>query len=212
MTPLYLASATIRPGITAYNPSGGPVREWKLKDITHWFNIGMYRMSVAEQLGWTEYKWVDIKANFIMRGMQNIQGGNVITLTTLDPDPQQAMDILEAATVAFNEYARADSVSSQIGLTRSGLMIQIAALQNQQGLLQSKRAKLDLDIAVAKSESIQVETQMRLIDLEIERQTIAKDLYQRHLHTQAAESLKPGASEKESLKARSVFSAQRVVQ
>jgi hypothetical protein len=68
-------------------------------------------------------------------------------------------------------------------------MIQIAALQNQQGLLQSKRAKLDLDIAVAKSESSQVETQMRLIDLEIERQTIAKDLYQRHLHTLAAESL-----------------------
>ncbi len=189
VTPLYRATATVRPGITAYAVDGGPVREWFLKDVTHWFQRRMYLDYVQQELNLPEEKHIMIGADFILRGLQNIQGGNVITLTILDPDPQQAEAILVTAISAFNAYAVTDTISSQIELTRSGLVIQMASLENRKDLVASKRAKLDLDIAVARAESSQVESQMELLDLAIQKRRVAKDFYKHHLATLSAESL-----------------------
>lgn len=201
VTPLYRATATVRPGITAYTPEGGPVREWMLKDVTHWFQRGMYRKRLGEKLELPEYKRVIINADFILRGLQNIQGGNVITLTTLDPDPGQAETILTTAIESFNEYALADTVSSQLELTRNGLKIKIAGLQNQIELVESKKAKLDLDIAVARAESSQVEAEMKLLDLDIRKRQVAREYLTTFLTTLAAESLAIARQEESILQA-----------
>jgi len=169
VTPLYRATATIRPGITAFTPDGGPIREWRLKDITHWFQSGLYQEGVEQKMGWSDRLCPPIKAEFILKGLQNIQGGNVVTLTILDPDPGQGIEILEAAITAFGDYACADSISSQYNLTRSGIEVQIAGLRNQKDLLVSERQSLDLDIAAARAESTLVESELARVDLEMEK-------------------------------------------
>ena len=119
------AVATIRPGITAYDPSGGPVRQWQLMDITRWFDKEMYRRELVQRLNLERDARPVIRTEFIAQGLTNLAGGEVITLWTTDTSPQGAAALLDTSLALFVEYAEADTVSSQLKLTRDGLKLQI---------------------------------------------------------------------------------------
>ncbi len=166
--PLYRATASVRPGITAYTERGDPVREWKLKDVTYWFGRRMYADALRAAFGWPQWQPAPvIDAAFIPRGSQNIQGGDVITLQTLDTDPQRARRILDSAVDAFNSFAAADTTASGLALTRAGLEIQIANLRNEQDRLLTKRERLALSIADAEQELAGVAANRRRVDLDL---------------------------------------------
>jgi len=171
MPPLYAATATVRPGITAFSPDGGGQREWRLKDIKSWYDGRLYRHGVAERMGITPREAPSIRAQFIERGLQNIQGGNVVTLRCLDPDPERAARALDASIAAFEDYVEADSLSSSISLTRRGLQIQIAEQERQLDALDTKAEVLRLQLQKAQADSVHVEvgevlTRYRIEDIE----------------------------------------------
>lgn len=166
--PLYRATASVRPGITAYTDLGGPVREWKLKDVTFWFDRGLYAEQVRETLGWPrDWPRPIIEAKFIARGSQNIQGGDVITLQTLSPEPGAAVEILEAAIDAFNTYAAADTLASGLALTRAGLEVRLAALANDRARLLTKRERIDLNIEETKKQLASIDAEKERVGLEL---------------------------------------------
>ena len=68
------ATLTIRPGITAFDPSGGPHRQWQLKDITRWYEKQMFRRELVDRLDLGEGARPVIRAEFIAQGLQNLQG------------------------------------------------------------------------------------------------------------------------------------------
>lgn len=167
VTPLYRATATVRPGITAFSPQGGGTREWQLKDVERWFANRLYRDGVARELGVSRGEAPIINAEFVMRGLQNIQGGNVVTLSVLDPSPDRAARVLEAAMRAFDDYAMSDTLSNSIALTRRGLQIQIAERRRQQARVLARVDSLDTEIALAVAESVQIYTDLELAASEI---------------------------------------------
>jgi Chain length determinant protein len=160
VTPLYLATATVRPGITAFTPDGGGAREWRMKDITHWYDNRLYEEGLAQQLGIARADAPEIMSHFILRGLQNIQGGNIITLTVLDPDPHRATRVLDASIDAFSAYATKDSLSNSIALTERGLNIRIAELRRQQRELDEKEDRLASSIALAMAESLRIDAKV----------------------------------------------------
>ncbi|MFH1841699.1 MAG: Wzz/FepE/Etk N-terminal domain-containing protein [bacterium] len=170
VTPLYRATAQVRPGITSYTDTGAPVREWRLKDITRFFQRRFYLESMREQMGWAPGEGHPIiQADFIARGSQNIQGGNVITLQTLSPTPEEAQAILEAAVLAFNQFAAADTVSNGLFLTRHGLEIQIENLRTELLKLDTEESRLDLEIEKQEAELELIEAELQRIDIELRK-------------------------------------------
>jgi hypothetical protein len=170
VTPLYLATAQVLPGITAYTDTGAPVREWRQKDIVRFYNRGLHAESVRRQMGWAEDQGRPIiQADFIQRGAQNIQGGTVITLTTLSPTPEEAAAVMDAAIEAFDEFAAADTVSSGLWLTRRGLRIRIAQLQTEREQIQNERQRIDIKIAAKQSELVLIDAEQRRVKLELEK-------------------------------------------
>lgn len=167
VTPLYRATATVRPGITAFTPQGGGAREWQLKDVERWFANRLYRDDVAAELGVSRSEAPIITADFVMRGLQNVQGGNVVTLGVLDPSPERATRILEAAMDAFDRYAMADTLSNSIALTKRGLRIQIAERKRQQQRVQASVDSLQHEIALAVAESVQVYADVRISEADV---------------------------------------------
>ncbi len=185
--PLFRATASVRPGITAYTERGDPVREWKLKDVTQFFNKGAYADAVRRALGWPAGRPRPIiTADFIARGSQNIQGGDVVTLATLVRDPQEGKAILDAAIAAFNDYANADTLASGIRLTRAGLEVRIASLEIDKEKLASKGERLTLAIAEVERELAQVDAQRRRAELELAK-VEAANVYRRALLATAEE-------------------------
>jgi hypothetical protein len=153
------ATATIRPGITAFDPSGGPVRQWQLKDITRWYEMKLYRKELNRRLGLPSESEPTIRAEFIAQGLQNLQGGDVITLWTTGTSPELAASLLDTSLTIFAEYAEADSVSSQIKLTRDGLLLQIRGLENQRAEVRRRAGALELELESARADSLQVVAQ-----------------------------------------------------
>lgn len=179
VAPLYRATASVRPGIMAFTERGDPVREWKLKDVTYWFSRKMYADALREKFGWSQRQPAPvIKAEFIPRGSQNIQGGDVITLQTLDTDPQRALRILDSAIEAFNGFAAADTTISGLALTRAGLDVQIANLRNEKDKLLTRKERLALTIADAEQDLAVVAANRQRIDLELEKIAAANRLRQ----------------------------------
>ena len=177
VAPLYRATASVRPGITAFTERGDPVREWKLKDITYWFGRKMYADALRAAFGWSQWQPAPvIDAEFIPRGSQNIQGGDVITLHTLDTDPQRAARVLDGAIDAFNVFAAADTTVSGLALTRAGLEVQIANLRNEQDKLLTKKERLALTIADAEQDLAGVGANRQRIDLELAKIAAANRL------------------------------------
>lgn len=177
VAPLYRGTASVRPGITAFTERGDPVREWKLKDVTYWFGRQMYADALRARFGWSRRQPVPvITADFIPRGSQNIQGGDVITLHTLDTDPQRAMLILDSAIAAFNVFAAADTTASGLALTRAGLEVRIANLRNDQDKLLTKKERLALTIADAQQDLAAVGANRERIELELAKIAAANRL------------------------------------
>jgi hypothetical protein len=178
---MYEAKASIRPGITAYTPDGGPVREWRLKDITQWYDDLLYRQGVVERLGLRPRARPVIKADFIAQGLQNLQGGDVITLTTFARDPVLARHILDASIEIFAEYAVSDTVSSGVKLTRDGLQIRVQRLRNQIEALDREAKGLDLKLAAALAESLQIESEVGRIELQIDDRKLRRANFGRNV-------------------------------
>lgn len=169
VTPLYLATATIRPGITSFGERGGGGREWRLKDVERWYESGFYRPWTAARMDRAPSKVPLIRASFIQRGLQNTQRGEIITLTSMDADPENAMAGIDASIDAFADYAMSDTLSNSIALTRRGLKIQIDELRRYQNVLVARVDSLNADLAVARVESLQIDAEAERVELEIDR-------------------------------------------
>jgi len=169
VTPLYRGTAQVRPGITAFGPQGGPIRGWQLKDITHWYDSGLYAESVAGELGIEPADCPLIEATFIPRGMQNLQGGNVITLSTLVPDQQQARTVLEASIRGFDAYSRADSTSNALALTEGGLRLRMDGLRNDLARIDTRHDLLGIEIEKQKAMLADIEIESKLNDIRYRR-------------------------------------------
>jgi hypothetical protein len=191
------ATLTIRPGITAFDPSGGSYRQWQLKDITRWYEKQLYRRDLVQRLGLSPEARPVIQAEFIAQGLQNLQGGDVITLWTTATSPELAAAILDTSFVLFNDYAEADTVSSQLKLTRDGLLIQITNLETQLLGLDKQRATIKLRLEQARAESLMVVAEdadlaleldkmrgkigyceLRIADLQVDQPLLQKDVTQ----------------------------------
>lgn len=170
VTPLYLGTATVRPGITAFTPQGGPVREWRLKDITRWYDRRLYAEGVGEAIGAPSGAWAgEIRSDFIARGSQSLQGGDIVTLTALAPSAEQARQVLDASIEAFKKYALSDSVSNGLALTRTGLELQIADKRNKLKDIETRKALLDLDIQKARNDLQEIQIDQQVFDLKVRR-------------------------------------------
>jgi len=163
------ATATIRPGITAFSPEGGPVREWQLKDITRWYDRMLYRRELVRRLDLPAKARPVIRAEFIAQGLQNLQGGDLVTLWTTATSPELAAAIIDTSLALFAEYAVADTVSSNIKLTRDGLRLQVRNLEYQLEALEREAASLDLQLQSARAESLLVEAEDRQLALDLDK-------------------------------------------
>jgi len=144
--PLYRAVGTVRPGITSYSEAGNPQRTWQLKDIVRWYRRGLYGDGVKQRLGFPPESYrPDITAEFIPRGV-GIQGGNVVTLTTLSTTREQAEQILTASIETFNRYAEINSVGNDLSLSRHELEHEIDKLKHDRDDIDIKRDLLELRI------------------------------------------------------------------
>ncbi len=191
------ATLTIRPGITAFSPDGGAHRQWQLKDITRWYEKQMYRHDLVDRLQLGDGARPVIAAEFIAQGLQNLQGGDVITLWTTGTSPELAAAMLDTSVVLFNLYAEADSVSSQLKLTRDGLQLQILGLETQLLSVDKQDATITLRLMQARAESLMVVAEdldmaleldkltgkiefcnRRILDLQVEEPLLQQDLTQ----------------------------------
>lgn len=175
------ATVTIRPGITAFDPAGGPHRQWQLKDITRWYDLMMYRRELVERLGLPTGARPVIRTEFVAQGLQNLQGGDVITLWTTGTSPELAAAILDTSLVLFAEYAEQDSVSSQIKLTQEGLRLRIDRLRADFEMIEKRRQSLDLRLESARAESLLVIAEDLGFSLSIDRFKAMLAYYERRL-------------------------------
>ncbi len=156
VTPLYEARAIVRPGITGFGTRGGGNREWKLKDLSRWYAQRLYRTEVANVMGIELWEVPQIRADFVMKGLQTTEGGNVLTLSILDPDPSRAMEILDTSISAFSNYVLADSTSNALVLSERGLMIQIEDKEREIRVVRNEAERLRLDLVMALRDSVQL--------------------------------------------------------
>jgi hypothetical protein len=197
VTPLYEARAIVRPGITGFGTRGGGNREWKLKDLSRWYSQRLYRTEVAAVLDIELWEVPRIRSDFVMKGLQTTEGGNVLTLSILDPDPSRAMEILDTSISAFSKYVLADSTSNALVLSERGLMIQIEDKEREMHVVRNEAERIRLDLVMALRDSMQLDqreiAQRKLIGkMEARSERIEADLatYElraERLHEQVAE-------------------------
>ena len=116
-----------------------------------------------------------IKADFIVQGLTNLSGGEVITLWTTAVNPELAAAILDTSIVLFDEYAEADSVSSQIKLTRDGLELQVRHVENQLLAVEKMELNLGLRLRSARAESVMIEGRTKELSIDLELLTRKED-------------------------------------
>ena len=165
--PLYRAVATVRPGITSYDDRGTPRREWMIKDVVRWYRSGLYGTGVKTRLSLPagEYR-PDIMAEFIPRGV-GIQGGDVVTLTTLSPSRAMADSILAASIETFNQYAEINTVGNSLSLARRNLENEIENLGNDRDNIAIKKDLLDLQIARKRQELAGIAVERQQLELRV---------------------------------------------
>ena len=152
VTPLHRATLTIQPGITSFNTEGNPIREWRIQDIELWFRRGDFNPRLAYSMGQDASRFRPvIFATSIPRGPQS-QGGNTITLSTLDPSPEQAAKILEGSVDVFNDFASSDTLRSNLGLMRARLQTDGSKHQARLDQLAAEHERIELQIAAAKAD------------------------------------------------------------
>jgi len=175
VTPLYEARAIVRPGITAFGTRGGGYREWKLKDLSRWYGQRLYRVEVAEVMGIEIWEVPRIQADFVMRGLQTTEGGNVLTLSILDPDPERAHRILDTSITAFHNYVLTDSTSNALVLSERGLLIGIADSEREKLVLENDVRRVGLDIEMALRDSVQIDRRKAVARTGIDKVRAAQD-------------------------------------
>jgi hypothetical protein len=181
------ATATIRPGITAYAPDGSPWRQWQLKDISTWYDKLLYRQELVRRLGLPRDARPVIAAEFISAGLTNLDGGEVVTLWTTATSPELAAALIDTSLAIFNAYAEADSISSQLALTRSGLQLQVQALHTQLLGLDQQRANLDLQLEAASADSLLVALTDRDLGFELDKLNLRRDYFDVRIRELAGE-------------------------
>ncbi|MCK9997488.1 MAG: hypothetical protein KAH56_14530 [Candidatus Krumholzibacteria bacterium] len=158
--PLYRSSVQIRPGIVAYTENGGPLRGGIREDIVNFFQSSLYWQDMRAESRFDDLKTPPvILAQFVPSAIQFMAGGEVITLINLSTDPERAMSILECAVKSFNHQGFADSLSSDIHLTRKGIEVRMEGIAQDIELVESKENKVVLEIK-------QVQGELKLIDYE----------------------------------------------
>jgi len=166
--PLYRSSVQIRPGIVAYTEQGGPLRGWVREDIVHFFESSLYWHDLRTEPLFSEMKAPPvIRATFVPSAIQFMTGGDVITLTNLSTSRDQAAGVLEGAISSFNRQGFADTLSSDLNLTRKGIGIRMRGLAHEIELVDAKEAKVSVEIEQTRNE-------LKLI--EYERQKLVLDL------------------------------------
>ncbi len=161
------ATATVRPGITAFSPDGGPYRQWQLKDITKYYENMLYRRELVKRLDLPSAARPVIKADFVAQGLQNLQGGDVVTLSTTAASPEMATATLDTGITLFMEFAERDTLSSELNLTRDGLELQIENLETQIAGLEQDTDNAALRLEAAIADSAQIEAQAKQLDIDL---------------------------------------------
>ena len=166
--PLYRSSVQIRPGIVSFTDNGGPLRGGIREDIVNFFQSSLYWQDMREEPKFADMKTPPvILAQFVPSAIQFMAGGEVITLTNLSTDPEQAVSILEYAIHSFNNQGFADSLSSDLHLTQKGIEVRMQGIGQEIEMVESKESKIALEIK-------QVQGELKLIDYE--RQKMDLDL------------------------------------
>lgn len=167
--PLYRGTVQVRPGIVAFTPEGGPVREAALEDIVGWFDKRLYWRDFQTDEGFSFMRVAPaIDADFVP-SPNFVQGGDVITLTNLSQNPGLARDILDRAVDSYNRQARLDSLGSTLHLTQRGAQIRLEKLQQEFTRLDSERERTDLQIVEFKRELTMVDLARHEIELDLQR-------------------------------------------
>ena len=174
--PLYRATAQVRPGITGFTPEGGPFRANMIKDVVRWYNTGLYGPELKKIMGLPEDEYrPDIDANFIPRAI-GVQGGDIITLTTLSETPEGAENILNSSIQAFINFTLADTVSNGLLLSLRGLEVKVEQEENKKLGLELLAKEYELEIAAAEQEILETEIQEDRFALRMKRNAALNEL------------------------------------
>lgn len=180
-TKRWSATATVRPGITSYSPQGQPFRQWQLKDITTWYDKELYRQELNERLGLPENFRAVIRTEFIATGLTNLAGGEVVTLWTTAKDPKLASAIIDTSITLFQEYAEADTLASQIKLTRDGLNLQVHVLETRFLSVDKQEVTLNLQLEAARADSLVVAVLDQELGIDLKKISREQELYSQRL-------------------------------
>lgn len=175
------ATASVRPGITSYTPEGFPIRQWQLKDITTWYDKQLYGEELNRRLGLPEEYNAVIQTEFIAAGLTNLAGGEVVTLWTTGTAPELAKAIIDTSIALFREYAEGNSYTSAIQLTREGLLLQIQTLEKHYASVDKKELKLDLELNLARADSMQASILDDEIAIDLEKMKKRMVYYQNRI-------------------------------
>lgn len=172
--PLYSSSAQVRPGIVAFTDQGGPLRGWVREDLVNFFESGLYWKDIKGDERFSAYKSAPIiRADYVPSAIQFMAGGEVITLTNLDRDPERSVAILRGAMESFNMQGFADTLSSDLNLTRRRIDVEMRGMSHDIELVAAKEAKVAVEIEQAKNELKIVEYDRK--KLVLDRKTLAEE-------------------------------------
>ena len=161
------ATVTVRPGITAFGPDGTAVRQWRLKDITRWYDKQLYAREVVQRLGLPSGSRIVIESEYMAPGLHDYVGGDVITLWTIARSPELAAAILDSSIQVFSEFSETETVGSQLQLTRDHLELQIRRQEANLSRLQAEELLLGLQIESSRAESLLVHVEDGHLRLEL---------------------------------------------
>lgn len=178
--PLYRASVQVRPGIVAYNEQGGALRGWIREDIVNFFDASLYWQDMRGEPLFAEMKAAPIiRAEFVPGAIQFMPGGDVITLTNLSTDPDQAVSILRGAMDSFNSQGFSDTLRSDLNLTRKNLIVSMKKITQDIELVAAKEEKVALEIEQVESEKKMIEYERQKVDLDLKNLADENALHQR---------------------------------
>jgi LPS O-antigen subunit length determinant protein (WzzB/FepE family) len=165
--PLYRASAQIRPGIVAFTEQGAPLRGWVREDLVDFFESGLYWQDMKGDERFASYKSAPaIRAKYVPSAIQFMAGGDVITLTNLDRDPERSVATLRSAMESFNAQGFADTLSSDLYFTRRGIDVGMRAINHDIDLVEAMEARVSLEIERANNELIVVKYDRKKLELD----------------------------------------------
>jgi hypothetical protein len=165
--PLYRASAQIRPGIVAFTEKGAPLRGWAREDLVDFFESGLYWQDMKGDERFASYKSAPaIRAKYVPSAIQFMAGGDVITLTNLDRDPERSVATLRSAMESFNAQGFADTLSSDLYFTRRGIDVGMRAINHDIDLVEAMEARVSLEIERANNELIVVKYDRKKLELD----------------------------------------------